>query len=198
MLRIGLTGGIGSGKSTVSALLAERGAVVIDADRIAREVLEPGTPGLAAVVDAFGDEVVAADGSLDRSALAAVVFADPRARARIDGIVHPLVRARAIELLSAMPADAVVVQDIPLLVETGQASSFDLVLVVEADVEIRVRRVVDRGLSEEDARARIAAQATDEQRRAVADVVLDNSGTVEELAEQVDRFWAKRVAPTLR
>jgi dephospho-CoA kinase len=195
MLRIGLTGGIGSGKSTVSALLAARGAVIIDADRIAREVVEPGTAGLAAVVEAFGDGVLAADGSLDRPALAAVVFADPAARARLDGIVHPLVRDRAVELAVAAPPDAVLVNDVPLLVETGQAGSYDVVLVVEADLAVRLTRLVERGMTEEDARARIAAQATDEQRRAAADVVLDNSGTREQLAEQVDRFWEERVAP---
>jgi dephospho-CoA kinase len=194
MLRIGLTGGIGSGKSTVSALLAERGAVVVDSDLIAREVVEPGTPGLAAVAEQFGAGVLAPDGSLDRPALAAVVFADPEARRRLDGIVHPLVRARAAELEAAAPPGAVVVHDVPLLVETGQAGRFDLVLVVAADVETRVARLVGRGLTEDDARARIAAQATDEQRRAVADVVLDNSGTREQLAAQVDRFWRERVA----
>ncbi|HLM04845.1 MAG TPA: dephospho-CoA kinase [Blastococcus sp.] len=198
MLRIGLTGGIGSGKSTVSALLAARGAVVVDADLIAREVVAPGSPGLAAVAEAFGAGVLTPDGALDRPALAAVVFADPEARARLDGIVHPLVRRRTAELVSAAPADAVVVNDVPLLVETGQAGSYDLVLVVEADVETRVVRLVARGLTAEDARARIAAQATDEQRRAAADVVLDNSGTPEQLAEQVDRFWVERVAPALR
>jgi dephospho-CoA kinase len=198
VLRIGLTGGIGSGKSTVARLLAGRGAHLVDADLLAREVVEPGTPGLAAVVDAFGGGVLSEDGALDRAALAALVFADPGARARLDGIVHPLVRARARELVSALPEDAVVVQDIPLLVETGQAASFDLVLVVEADLDVRVARLVRRGLAEADARARIAAQASDEQRRAVADVVLDNSGTPEALAEQVDRFWAERVEPALR
>jgi len=197
MLRIGLTGGIGSGKSTVAGLLAARGARIVDADRIAREVVEPGTPGLAAVADAFGREVLTSEGALDRPALAAVVFADPAARARLDGIVHPLVRARAAELVSAAPPDAVVVQDVPLLVETGQAASYDLVLVVEADLETRVRRLAQRGLAEADARARIAAQATDEQRRAAADVVLDNSGTPEDLAAQVDRFWDERVVPSL-
>ena len=195
MLRIGLTGGIGSGKSTVSALLAERGAVIVDADRIAREVVEPGTPGLAAVVEAFGERVLTADGALDRPALAAIVFADEEARRRLDGIIHPLVRARAVELAADLPEDAVVVNDVPLLVETGQAGSYDLVLVVAADVETRVARLVRRGLAEPDARARIAAQATDEQRRAVADVVLDNSGTREQQAEQVARFWAERVEP---
>ena len=197
MLSIGLTGGIGSGKSTVSALLAQRGAVIIDADRIAREVVEPGTPGLAAVAAAFGDGVVGPDGGLDRPALAAVVFADPEARARLDAIVHPLVRARAVEVAAAAPPDAVLVHDIPLLVETGQASRYDLVLVVHADLGTRVARLVARGMTEHDARARIAAQATDEQRAAVADVVLDNSGTREELAAQVDRFWAERVRPRL-
>jgi dephospho-CoA kinase len=197
MLRMGLTGGIGSGKSTVAGLLAARGARVVDADRIAREVVEPGTPGLAAVVEAFGPQVLTPDGALDRPALAAIVFADPAARARLDGIVHPLVRARAAELVAAAPPDAVVVQDVPLLVETGQAGAYDLVLVVEADLETRVRRLVQRGLGAEDARARIAAQATDEQRRAVADVVLDNSGTREELEAQVERFWAERVVPAL-
>ena len=197
MLRIGLTGGIGSGKSTVSRLLAERGAVIIDADVIAREVVEPGTPGLAAVVEAFGAEVLAPDGSLDRPALAAVVFADPESRRRLDGIVHPLVRARAIEVAAAAPTDAVLVNDVPLLVETGQASSYDLVLVVEADPETRIARLVQRGLTAEDARARIAVQATDDERRAVADVVLDNSGTPEELATQVDRFWTEQVAPAV-
>ncbi|RBY85646.1 dephospho-CoA kinase [Blastococcus sp. TF02A-30] len=195
MLRIGLTGGIGSGKSTVAKLLVERGAVLIDADRIAREVVAPGTPGLAAVVDAFGDGVLTADGALDRPALAALVFADPQARARLDALVHPLVRARSAELLAEVPDGAVVVNDVPLLVETGQAASYDLVLVVEADTETRVARLVGRGLTEDDARARIGAQATDEQRRAVADVVLDNTGTPEELAAQVDRFWVERVEP---
>lgn len=197
MLRIGLTGGIGSGKSTVSRLLAERGAVIIDADQIAREVVEPGTAGLEAVVEAFGERVVAADGSLDRPALAAVVFSDPEARARLDAIVHPLVRARAAELAAAAPPGAVVVNDVPLLVETGQAASYDLVVVVETDEEVRIARLVQRGLAAEDARARIASQATDDQRRAVADVVLDNSGTVDSLAAQADRLWAERVAPAI-
>jgi len=193
VLRIGLTGGIGSGKSTVSGLLAARGAVIVDADRIAREVVEPGTPGLAAVVEAFGDRVLTPAGALDRPALAGIVFADAEARRRLDGIVHPLVRQRAAELARAAPEDAVVVHDVPLLVETGQASSYDVVLVVEADLETRLGRLVARGLPEADARARIAAQAGDEERRTVADVVLDNSGTPEQLAAQVDRFWAERV-----
>jgi dephospho-CoA kinase len=197
VLRIGLTGGIGSGKSTVAALLTQHGALVVDADRIAREVVEPGTPGLAAVVAEFGEGVLTPEGALDRPALAALVFGDPAARARLDAVVHPLVRSRAAELVAGAPADAVVVQDVPLLVETGQASSFDLVLVVEAEVGTRVARLVERGLTAEDARARIASQATDEQRRAVADVVLRNDGDREALAVQVDRFWTERVAPVV-
>ena len=197
MVRVGLTGGIGSGKSEVSRRLAALGALVIDADLLAREVVQPGTEALDEIVEAFGSDVLTPDGALDRPALAAVVFADPDARRRLDGIVHPLVRARATELVAAAPPDAVVVQDVPLLVETGQAGSYDLVLVVEADLDTRVRRLVGRGLAEDDARARIAAQASDEQRRAVADVVLDNSGSVEDLEAQVDRFWAEHVAPVL-
>jgi dephospho-CoA kinase len=197
VLRIGLTGGIGSGKSTVAALLAQHGARVVDADRIAREVVEPGTPGLAAVVAEFGGGVLTGDGALDRPALAGLVFGDPAARARLDAVVHPLVRARAAELVAAAPSDAVVVQDVPLLVETGQAGSYDLVLVVETDLETRVARLVDRGLTAEDARARIASQATDEQRRAVADVVLRNDGDRDALAAQVERFWSERVRPAL-
>ena len=177
MLRVGLTGGIGSGKSTVAARLVERGAVLVDSDRIAREVVAPGTPGLAAVVDAFGPAVLAADGSLDRPALAAVVFDDPGARKKLNGIVHPLVRRRSDELIAAAPADSIVVQDIPLLVEGGMAARFPLVVVVHADPAVRVPRLVEqRGMPEADARARIAAQADDAARRAVADVWIDNSG----------------------
>jgi dephospho-CoA kinase len=193
VLRIGLTGGIGSGKSTVSEALAGHGAVIVDADRIAREVVEPGSSGLAAVVEAFGPGILTPDGALDRPALAAVVFTDDQARATLDGILHPLVRQRGMEVERAAEEDAVVVHDVPLLVETGHAASYDLVLVVEADEEARVSRLVRRGLSEDDARARIATQASDEQRRAVADVVLDNRGTPEELVAQVDRFWNERV-----
>jgi dephospho-CoA kinase len=191
MLRVGLTGGIGSGKSTVAARLVERGAVLIDSDVIAREVVEPGTSGLAEIVAAFGTDVLTGDGALDRPALAHVVFGDAEARQRLNAIVHPRVRERSAEIISAAPADAVVVQDIPLLVETGAAAAFPLVVVVHAAEEERVRRLVLRGLPEADARARIAAQATREQRRAVADHVIDNSGSLDELYAQVDALWAE-------
>lgn len=192
MLSVGLTGGIGSGKSTVSRRLAELGAVVIDSDRLAREVVEPGTPGHAAVVAAFGPGVVAADGSLDRPALAARVFADDGLRAVLNGIVHPLVRERAASLSRAAPAGAVVVQDVPLLVESGNAAAFDLVVVVDAPDDVRVARLrSDRGMSEDDVRARMAAQATREERLEAADYVLDNSGPVADLLAQVDDLWVE-------
>jgi dephospho-CoA kinase len=189
--RVGLTGGIASGKSTVSALLAAKGAVVVDSDVLAREVVAAGSPGLAAVVAAFGPAVLRPDGQLDRPALGRVVFADADARSQLEEITHPLVRARAREIEAAAPADAVVVVDIPLLVETAQQDSFDVVLVVEADVESQLRRLVgDRGMSAEDARARIAAQATPQQRRAAADYVIVNDGSREELRRRVDDVWA--------
>jgi dephospho-CoA kinase len=198
-MRVALTGGIGSGKSSVAARLAAHGAVVVDADAIAREVVEPGTPGLAAVVAEFGAGVLRADGSLDRAEMAAIVFADPERRAALEAIVHPLVGRRSAELIAAAPADAVIVYDVPLLAESAgtgrdRRGEFDVVVVVEAPVEDRVRRLVDRGLTAHDARARIAAQATDEQRRAIADHVLDNSGDLEHLHAQVDALWATLTA----
>lgn len=196
MLTIGLTGGIASGKSTVSRRLAELGATVVDADAIARAVQEPGQPGLEGIVAEFGPSVLTPEGRLDRQALGAIVFADPEARARLNAVIHPLVRREAVRLAAAAGEDAVVVEDIPLLVETGQHGRFDLVLTVQAPAAERVRRMVeDRGMTEADARARIAAQATDEQRAAVSDVVLVNDGTVADLIRQVDRFWAECVAP---
>lgn len=196
MLRVGLTGGIGSGKSTVAGRLAEHGATVIDADRIAREVVEPGTAGLAEVVAEFGAGVLAADGSLDRPALAAVVFGDPAARGRLNAIVHPRIGARTAELTGAAAPDAVVVHDVPLLVENGLAPMYHAVVVVDADVEQRVRRLVaDRGMAADDARARVAAQASDEQRRAVADIWLDNTGTPDRVLAEVDALWADRLVP---
>jgi dephospho-CoA kinase len=196
VLRVGLTGGIGSGKSTVATRLVERGAVLVDSDRLAREVVAPGSAGLAAVVDAFGSGVLTADGALDRPALAAVVFDDPAARARLNGIVHPLVRGRSAELIAAVPEGSIVVQDIPLLVEGGMAPQFPLVVVVHAEADARVRRLVEqRGMPEADARARIAAQADDAARRAVADVWLDNSGPPEALTAAVDALWDGRLLP---
>jgi dephospho-CoA kinase len=193
MMRIGLTGGIGSGKSTVAARFAELGAVVIDADTIAREVVEPGTPGLAQVVERFGPDVLRTDGSLDRPALAQLVFGDEQALAALNAIVHPLVAARRADLIAAAGPDAVVVSDVPLLVETGMAGDFDAVVVVEAPLSDRLARLAARGLPEPEARARIARQASDEQRRAVATVVLDNSGSQQELARQVDAAWRQLV-----
>jgi dephospho-CoA kinase len=194
-VQIGLTGGIGSGKSTAAARFAELGALVIDADALAREVVEPGTDGLAAVVAEFGEQVLDADGRLDRPALARLVFGDEAARGRLNAIVHPRVRTRAAGLIAAAPPGTVVVQDVPLLVETEQAGAYDLVVVVEAPEERRVQRLAaDRGMSAEDVRARMASQATDEQRRAVADVVLVNDGTPDDLRAKVDALWADRIA----
>lgn len=190
MLRIGLTGGIGAGKSTVSRILGDLGAVVVDADLIAREVVEPGTPGLAALVAEFGTRIVTTDGRLDRPTLAARVFGDETARGRLNGILHPLIGARTAELVDAAPPNAVVVQDIPLLVEGRMGAAFNLVVVVFVDVEERVRRLVDlRGMTEDDARSRISSQATDEQRRAAADVWLDNGGPQGVLDPVVTALW---------
>lgn len=191
MVKVGLTGGIGAGKSEVSRLLVERGAVLVDADKIAREVVEPGTPGLAAVVGAFGEEVLAADGTLDRPRLGAIVFADPDKLAVLNSIVHPLVGARSAELEAAAGADAVVVHDVPLLTENGLAPFYDLVIVVDASTETQLDRLTRlRGMTEEDARARMAAQATREKRREIADVVIDNDVPLDRLVEQVDAVWA--------
>ncbi|MBX9244066.1 dephospho-CoA kinase [Actinotalea ferrariae] len=195
--RVGLTGGIAAGKSVVAARLAHHGAAVVDHDVLAREVVARGSAGLAAVAEAFGQEVLTADGDLDRAALGRVVFADAAARERLNHLVHPLVRAaarRAEE--AAVAADAgVVVHDIPLLVESGQAGHFDELVVVDAPAELRVRRLVEmRGLTEADAWARLAAQADDEARLEAADVVLDGSGSVAELEEQVDRLWSRWAA----
>lgn len=191
-MRVGLTGGVASGKSTVSAMLAERGAVVIDADVLAREVVAPGTDGLAEVVAALGDEVLTEDGALDRPRVGAIVFADETRRRALEAVIHPRVRARAAEIEASAPAGAIVVHDIPLLAETGQAGSFDAVLVVDVPVETQVERMVStRGMSRADAEARVAAQATREQRREVATHVLDNTGTLEDLRAQVDAVYAE-------
>ncbi|GAC86209.1 dephospho-CoA kinase [Gordonia paraffinivorans] len=196
MIRLGLTGGIGAGKSTVAKTFVERGAYIIDADKIAREVVEPGTEGLEKLVEAFGSDILSADGSLDRPALAAKAFVDEESRKKLNAITHPLIGARTQELLEAAPEDAVVVQDIPLLVENHTAPFFHLVVIVHADEDVRLHRLTTmRGVDEADARARIAAQATEEQRRAVADVWLDNSGTPEELAAAAAEVWDRRLVP---
>ena len=194
-VRVGLTGGIASGKSLVAAELARLGAVVIDADVLAREVVEPGTPGLAAVVARFGADVLD-DGRLDRARLGAIVFADPAARRDLERIVHPAVRARAAELERAAPPDAVVVHVIPLLVETGQQDDFDRVVVVDTEPETQMARLASRdGLADEAARARLAAQASREDRRAAADVVLSNQGSVTDLHNRIARLWAELSEP---
>jgi dephospho-CoA kinase len=196
MLRIGLTGGIGAGKSTVSSTFSQCGGVVVDGDVISREVVEPGTEGLAALVESFGDDILLPDGALDRPALAAKAFSSEDSRKTLNGIVHPLVGKRRAEIIAAVPADSVVVEDIPLLVESGMAPFFPLVVVVFADAELRVKRLIEhRGMAEDDARARIAAQAADEQRRAVADIWLDNSGSSEALTERAREVWAERITP---
>ena len=190
MLLVGLTGGIGSGKSTVSALLAEKGAVIIDADAITKELQQPGTDVFEAIVERFGHEVVTSDGALDRPALAKVVFSDAQAKKDLEAIVHPAVGAEMIKRLQALAeTDHVVIYDVPLLVE-ARRSGYGAVIVVDVDPEIAVRRLVDqRGMDEADARARIANQASREERAAVADQVIDNSGSLGDLRRQVDEVW---------
>lgn len=189
-MQIGLTGGIASGKSTVAARLAERGAVIIDADQLAREVVAPRTEGLRAVVARFGEQLLTDDGQLDRPALGRIVFGDAAARADLEAIIHPAVRSRAAALAAAAPADAVVVHVIPLLVETGQHQAFDQVWVVDVAPQIQLRRIQQRdGLSAAEAAARLAAQASRAERLAVADVVLRNDGSPDELRDEVDRAW---------
>ena len=189
---VGLTGGIGSGKSLVAELLAAHGATIIDADVLAREAVAPGMPGLAAVRERFGAGVLRPDGSLDRAALGRIVFGDPIARRDLEAIIHPAVRARAAALAAAAPEGAVVVQVIPLLVETGQQGHFDQVVVVDVEPEVQLSRIVRRdGLSEAEARARLRAQASREARLAAAHVVLRNNGNRDDLAAAVDRLWAE-------
>ncbi|WP_110238631.1 dephospho-CoA kinase [Nocardioides gilvus] len=188
-IRVGLTGGVASGKSTVSARLAELGAVVVDADLLARAVVGPGTPGLAAVVEEFGEGVLTPEGLLDRPALGSLVFADESRRKALEAILHPLIRAAGAELEAAAPEGAVVVHDIPLLAETGQAGAFDAVVVVDVPVEVQIQRMVEqRGMSLADARARVAAQASREERLAIADFVIDNTGDLGALEARVDEI----------
>lgn len=199
MLKIGLTGGIASGKSVVAARLKERGAVLVDADALAREVVEPGTEGLDRIVGEFGADMLDGAGRLDRARLGAAVFGNQERLAALNAIVHPLVRARAAAITAAAPDHAIVVQDIPLLVETGQGAAFHLVLVVDAPEDVRLQRMQElRGMTPEAARSRMAAQATREARLAAADVVLDNSGTLQHLLDQVDRLWDGRLVPFAR
>jgi dephospho-CoA kinase len=191
-----LTGGIGAGKSAVARRLAQRGAVIIDADKLASEVVAAGTPGLAEVVEAFGSGVLTGAGDLDRPALGAKVFGDEEARRRLERIIHPRVRARTVEMTRAAAPGAIVVNDVPLLVETGLPPTYHLVLVVETGLELRLRRLAEtRGMTAEEATARIGAQADDARRRAACDVVVDNNGTMERLHEQVDLLYRDRLVP---
>ncbi|NQX10587.1 dephospho-CoA kinase [Microbacteriaceae bacterium VKM Ac-2855] len=194
MYLIGLTGGIASGKSTVARRLAEHGAMIVDADRIAREVVEPGTPALAAIAERFGPDVIAADGSLDRPALGAIVFTDERARLDLNGITHPAVVAESQRRFAAAPVNAVVVYDVPLLAEGRGSAEFREVVVVHAPAETRIRRLVEfRGMAEQEARNRVASQAGDDERLAMADAVIDSSGSLDETLAQTDALW-KRLA----
>jgi dephospho-CoA kinase len=193
--RVGLTGGVASGKSTVAAMLAELGAVVIDADALAREVVAKGTPGLAAVVEEFGEELLGPDGELDRPAMGRLVFSDEGARRRLEAIIHPLVFERIVELEEEAPADAVVVHDIPLLAENGRGGDFDVVIVVDAPAELQLERMTgDRGWTDEDARSRISAQASREDRRAIATHLIENTGTREDLRGRVAEVFAEVVS----
>ncbi|MPZ25459.1 MAG: dephospho-CoA kinase [Micromonosporaceae bacterium] len=196
MLRVGLTGGIGAGKSEVARRLAGHGAVVVDADRLARDVIAPGTDGFREVVDRFGPAVLDSSGELDRDALARMVFEDEPARRRLEGLIHPRVRARTGELTAAAPPDAIVVNDVPLLVEVGLAPTYQLVMVVEAAEPVRVARLArDRAMAEDQVRARIRSQTSDPARRAAADVLLTNDGDRADLHAAVDRLWRDRLVP---
>jgi dephospho-CoA kinase len=195
VIRVGLTGGVAAGKSTVAAMLRDLGAVVVDADQLAREVVAPGTEGLAEVTAAFGPEVLTAEGELDRPAVAALVFSDAEARRRLEGIIHPRVRARAAELEAEADEDAVVVHDIPLLAETGQGADFDAVIVVDVPLTTQVERMTElRGMTREDAAARVDAQAGREERLAVATHVVENTGTHEDLRERVAEVFDELLA----
>lgn len=194
MTRIGLTGGVGSGKSTVASMLLDRGAFVVDADAVAREVVAVGTEGLSALVAEFGEGILATDGSLNRVALAERAFADDAARARLNEITHPRIAARTAELMSRANPGQVVVHDVPLLVELGLMPAYDLVVVVDAPDEVRLARLEDRGMPEAEARRRMAAQCSRADRLAAADVVLDNSDGLDALEPQVEQLWRELTA----
>jgi dephospho-CoA kinase len=191
VLRVGLTGGIGAGKSEVSRRLAAQGAVIIDADAAARDVVAPGTEGLAEIIDAFGPEILLPDGTLDRPRLGDLVFADPSQRATLNAIIHPRVGTRMSELEQAAGPNAIVVHDVPLIAENGLADAYDLVIVVDVPPRTQIDRLVKlRGMTRDQAKARIAAQASREQRLSIADIVVDNSGSLTELDRQVGDLWA--------
>ena len=202
MLRVGLTGGIGAGKSAVARRLAGLGAVVLDGDTAARAVVALGTPGLARIAETFGPEVLRADGSLDRARLAGIVFADDAAREKLNDITHPLIhehmRAAEDAAVAAAGPDTIVVHDVPLLAEGQRSAEFDLVIVVDVPPEVQVSRLAGRGLPEDQARARMAAQASREERLAIADIVIDNSGSEQDLDRRVAEVWADLVARAKR
>ncbi|AVM00923.1 dephospho-CoA kinase [Gordonia iterans] len=196
MIKVGLTGGIGAGKSTVARTFVEQGAYLVDSDAIAREVVAPGSAGLAALVEAFGPEILDDHGALDRAALAARAFTDAQSTQKLNAVTHPLIGARTAELFAAAPDDAIILHDVPLLVENGMAPLYDAVVVVHTDADVRLDRLVQhRGMDREDARQRIDKQATDEQRREVADIWLVNHGSPEELAAEALRVWNEELIP---
>lgn len=194
MLRVGLTGGIGSGKSSVGEALQELGAIVIDSDELARNVIERGTPGYEQVVAEFGDEVLTS-GEIDRAKLAAQVFKDETKRKNLESIIHPLVRKAAEELSKNLPSDAIVVNEIPLLFETNGASRFDFIISVSVQEEIRIARLKQRGMKEYEIAQRVAAQATDAQRASISDVVIENNGSLDDLTAHVNEIWTKYLLP---
>jgi dephospho-CoA kinase len=191
MARIALTGGIGAGKSSVARLLADRGAVIVDADAIARDIVEPDQPALAEIREAFGPAVIEPDGSLDRAALARIVFADADSLARLNAITHPRIAERSAHIIASLPPDSVVVYDMPLLVEQGESAwhGWDAIVVVDAPEAVRLRRLIERGVGEDDARRRMTAQVSREERLAIADHVIDNSGDPASLEAQVEALW---------
>jgi len=194
MLKVALTGGIGSGKSTVAEYLEELGAYVIDSDQLARDVIERGTPGYEAVLAAFGDEILT-DGDVDRAKLAAIVFKDPTSRLKLEGIIHPLVRDAAEKMVRNLPPESIVINQIPLLVETGGAKRFDYVVAVSADEEVRRARLIDRGMKDYEITKRLAAQVNDAEREKVAHYVVTNNGTLDDLSRSVEVLWRNELLP---